>query len=550
MIFLQRNRLATLKLTANPVIFTLAASIFLALAYNATFWNRFFEVTGGVSYKNIPFYVATFLIMVLVFNAFFTAIAFRPLIKPVLTLIFCTTAFAAYFMHRYGVRIDAAMMQNVIETNAREVADLLNWRMAMFFLTLGVVPSIIVWRTKLTFPDVRRNLLIKCSVIGLSLIAAIGLTVAFYKHFAPTFRQHRDLQFMLTPINYLWATNSYLKRKLGRPKVVAPLGTDAVKGALWHEKTRKTVTVIVLGETARAMNFSLNGYARNTNPELSKQAGLVNFTNVQSCGTATAESVPCMFSSLGRNNYSDSKAKSQQGLMDVLSHAGFDVLWRNNNSGCKGVCDRVEHEDMSKPVAGNALCTDEECYDEHLLDGLPERIRSSKKDMVIVLHQKGSHGPTYWKRYPEKFRQFGPECATSDLQECSSEAIAATYDNTILYTDHFVSQTINMLRRMEKNEGIDASLIYISDHGESLGENGMYLHGAPYRFSPIEQRHVPFMVWMSDSFRSQFAIDATCLAARSSQMLSHDNLFHSVLGMLNIKTSVRNPALDLFHACT
>ncbi len=550
MMFLPRNKLTSLTLTAKPGIFTMAASLFLVVAYNTTFWNRFVTVTGGVSWHNLPLHAATFLIMVLAINALLTLVTFRLVIKPLLTVLFCTTAMAAYFMNRYGVRIDAAMVQNVFETNWKETAELFNWRMVMFFLVLGVLPSIVVWRTKLVFPTFRRGLVIRAGIVGLSLIAVSGLGLTFYKQYAPTFRQHHDLQFTLTPINYLWATNSYLKRKFGRSAVVAPLGTDAAKGAIWAEKPRKTVTVIVLGETARAKNFSLNGYARNTNPELSKQSGLTNFTNVQSCGTATAESVPCMFSSLGRSNYSDRKAKSQQGLMDVLSHAGFEVLWRNNNSGCKGVCDRVEYEDLSKTVPGNALCNDDGCYDERLTEGLSERIRASKKDMVIVLHQKGSHGPTYWKRYPEKFKRFGPECATSDLQQCANEDIAATYDNTILYTDYFLSQTINLLRRMEKEDGVDTSLVYISDHGESLGENGMYLHGAPYRFSPIEQRHVPFMVWMSDSFRSRFRIDTTCLAARSNQELSHDNLFHSVLGMLNIQTSVRNPALDIFHACT
>ena len=535
---------------SNPAVFTLTASVFLVIAYNGSFWSRFFEVTGGITFSNALLYAASFLILVLLFNALLTVIAFRSLFKPVLSLIFCVTALAAHFMSQYGTVIDSTMVQSVVETNPREATALLNWRMGMYFLLLGVAPSIIVWRTKLIFPALRRDLLSRAAIVMLSLVSALGLMLAFYKHYAPTFREHRELQFMLTPVNYLWATNSYLKRKMSRARIVAPLGTDAVKGIFWQGKERKTVTVIVLGETARGMNFSLNGYERNTNPELSKQAGLINFTNVQACGTATAVSVPCLFSSLGRSNYSENKAKSQQGLLDVLSHAGFDVLWRNNNSGCKGVCDRVEYEDMAKPVAGNPHCNSEECYDERMLDGLPERIRSSKKDLVIVLHQQGSHGPTYWKRYPEKFKQFGPECATSDLQKCSSEEIVATYDNTILYTDYFISQTISMLSRLEQDDKIDVSLMYFSDHGESLGENGMYLHGSPYMISPIEQRHVPFMTWMSDSFRSRFQIDGTCLAARADQPFSHDNVFHSVLGMLNVKTSVHNPSLDIFQACT
>jgi lipid A ethanolaminephosphotransferase len=306
------------------------------------------------------------------------------------------------------------------------------------------------------------------------------------------------------------------------------------------------VTIIVVGETARAMSFSLNGYGRDTNPRLALERSLVNFSDVSSCGTATAVSVPCVFSDLTRSGYSDDKARSKEGLLDVLRRAGMEVIWRDNNSGCKGVCDRVTFEDMSKPVPGSPFCNTDDCYDEHLLEGLPALIRSAERDLVIVLHQKGSHGPAYWKRYPPGFGKFGPVCRTSELEKCSRDAIAAAYDNTILYTDHFLDRTIALL----KEAGVPASMLYFSDHGESLGEKNMYLHGAPYMFSPEEQRKVPMMLWMSDSFTSRFHIDRGCLAARSGQRFSHDNVFHSTLGMLNVNTAVYNAKLDLFQACT
>ena len=534
----------------NPFVLTLTTSFFFAAAYNFPFWKRFVAFSGGFSLSNLPLFAAVFLVLVLLVNVLLTVVTFRPLIKPALILLFCITAMAAYFMAQYGAVIDSTMVQSVVETNPREVFELLNWRMAAFFIVLGVLPSAVLWRIPLRFPSWRKGWLLRVGAGSVSLLLAVALILAFFKHLAPTFRAHRELQFMLTPVNYLMATRSYLKRKLQKAPVVAPIGTDAMKGGLWQGSARRTVTVIVLGETARARNFSLNGYGRETNPKLASQSDLVNFSNVQACGTATAVSVPCLFSSLGREKYSEDKAKSQQGLMDVLSHAGFEVLWRNNNSGCKGVCDRVEYEDMSKPIVGNKFCGSDGCYDERLLEGLPARIRSSSKDMVIVLHQLGSHGPTYWKRYPESFKRFGPECETSDLQKCSSESIVATYDNTILYTDHFLSRTIDLLRQLESENDIDVSMIYFSDHGESLGENNMYLHGAPYLLSPIEQRHVPFMVWMPERFRQRFRIDGTCLAARADQPFSHDNIFHSVLGMLNIRTAVRNPALDMFESCS
>ena len=261
-------------------------------------------------------------------------------------------------------------------------------------------------------------------------------------------------------------------------------------------------------------------------------------------------SLPCVFSALGREDYSDRKAHAQEGLLDVLSHAGFEVRWYDNNSGCKGACDRVSYEDLSQPEAGNRWCVGDECYDERMLDKLPEVIRNAKGDLVVVLHQKGSHGPAYSKRYPKAFQRFTPVCETTELAKCSRESIVAAYDNTILYTDHFLSQTIEVLKQASASEKVNTAMLYFSDHGESLGENNMYLHGAPYILSPNEQRAVPMMLWLSDGFRERFHIDQRCLTARAGQPFSHDNVFHSVLGMLSVSTAVYNPALDIFGPCT
>jgi lipid A ethanolaminephosphotransferase len=201
-------------------------------------------------------------------------------------------------------------------------------------------------------------------------------------------------------------------------------------------------------------------------------------------------------------------------------------------------------------VAGNQWCVADECYDERLLERLPDMIREAKDDMVIVLHQKGSHGPAYYKRYPAAFQRFTPVCETIEMDKCSSEAIVAAYDNTILYTDHFLNQTIELLKASAASESINTAMLYFSDHGESLGEHNMYLHGAPYMFAPAEQREVPFMMWLSDGYKSRYRIDQACLVSRAGQSYSHDNIFHSVLGMLSIKTSVYRPTLDLFAPCT
>ncbi|CAN7484181.1 phosphoethanolamine--lipid A transferase [Pseudoduganella sp. LjRoot289] len=531
-------------------LFTLAASAFLVLAYNYSFWQRFLFATGGFSLGNLPLLGATFVLLVLVFNACLSLVNYRHLIKPVVIVLLVATSAAAYFMNQYGTQIDKAMIQNVVETDAREAGELLSLKLVLTVALLGVLPALLVARTTLTFAPRRRHLLTNAGVVVGSLLLAAAILLLFFKSYAPALREHRELRFLLTPTNYIQATNSYLKQKWTKPQVVAPLGRDALKGVTWAGHPQRTVTLLVVGETARAMNFSLNKYERNTNPRLAQQAGLINFSNVSSCGTATAVSVPCVFSALGRENYSDGKAQGQEGLLDVLKHAGFDVLWRDNNSGCKGVCARVEYEDWSEPVANDPLCNSEECYDEKLLERLPELIRAAKNDLVIVLHQKGSHGPAYWKRYPKQFRQFGPVCETNELEKCSQAAITAAYDNTILYTDYFLDKVIKLLRQSSDEDGVDTAMLYFSDHGESLGEKNMYLHGAPYIISPPEQRRVPFMLWFSDRYAERFKIDRRCVAASASQPFSHDNVFHSVLGMLDVSTAVYNPKLDIFNACT
>ena len=531
-----------------PVL-TLLVAVLIVGVSNGKFWSTLFHATGGPSIDSLPLLIGTFLIIVLFFNACLTMASFRYIAKPVLIALVLTASIASYFIATYGILIDKAMIQNVFETNTREATELLSWQFLIEVGLLGVLPSLLIARARIRFPEGAKGLLQRSGIVVGSLVLAVLLLLLFFKSLAPTLREHRELRFLLTPTNFIQAMHGYLRTRWAADIVVAPLGRDAVRSAAWSGQQRRTVTVIVVGETARAANFSLNGYARQTNPLLARQEGLINFSHVSSCGTATAISVPCVFSALGRDGYSRSKASSQEGLLDVLKHAGFEVIWLDNNSGCKGVCDRVGYEDVSLPGGPRSPCSGGECYDERLLEGLPELLSKGDNDLVIVLHQKGSHGPAYWKRYPKDFARFGPVCTTNQFEQCSRESIQAAYDNTILYTDYFLSKTIDMLRAAAGEYGIDTAMLYFSDHGESLGENNVYLHGAPYMFAPREQTEVPMMFWMSDSFSNRFRIDRGCLSERRNQKLSHDNVFHSVLGMLDVNTAVLNPRLDLFHSC-
>ena len=540
------HNISSRRISANLLVFGVA--LLLATAANINFWSDFIHAVGGFSPARLPLLAGSFAIVVLLFYGLLTPFSFRFVVKPALIACILAASASAWFINEYGIVIDKAIIQSIFETDPHEAGELLNWRLVAFVLLTGGLPALLVARTQVAFPGGLRGLGRRLGISAAALAGAALLLVLLFKSLAPVVREHRELRYLLTPTNAVQALNGYLRQRWSKPVPLMPIGLDATRGSRWAGQARRTVTVIVVGETARAANFSLDGYARETNPRLAREEGLINFAKVESCGTATAVSVPCVFSAMGRERYDAGKASHQEGLLDVLSHAGFRVLWRDNNSGCKGVCERVEFVDVSAPSPDKPHCAEDECYDEGLLDGLPELIRHADKDLVVVLHQKGSHGPAYARRYPAGFGRFGPVCNTSEFESCTRESIVAAYDNTILYTDSFLAQTIDLLRQAAEDADVDTSMLYFSDHGESLGEGNMYLHGAPRMFAPEEQTQVPMMLWMSESFSRRFRIDRACLQARRDQPLSHDNVFHSVLGMLNVETAVLNPKLDLFHA--
>jgi lipid A ethanolaminephosphotransferase len=253
-----------------------------------------------------------------------------------------------------------------------------------------------------------------------------------------------------------------------------------------------------------------------------------------------------MFSNLTRSKYSDKKAKSQEGLLDLLKRSGYSVLWLDNNSSCKGTCDRVAYEDV-KNLKIPGLCNDRECFDNVLLHDIDKKVNAMNGNKVIVLHQKGSHGPDYYNRYPDNMEIFKPVCKVNKLQDCTSEEINNAFDNTIHMTDQFLNNTIEWLKT--QNATYNTAMIYLSDHGESLGENNLYLHGMPYLFAPIEQKHVPFFFWFSPSFEQESGINRQCLNAQTDTEYSHDNLFHTTLGLLNVSTSLYKPELDMIGRC-
>jgi len=346
-----------------------------------------------------------------------------------------------------------------------------------------------------------------------------------------------------------WSLASVLgqdTRSAGRPREA--IGLDASRGK-WAQTPhrRPLLVVLVVGETARAANWGLNGYRRATTPQLAAMPELISFAQVTSCGTNTEVSLPCMFSPWGRRQYDEARVRRSESLLHVVQRAGVNVFWRDNQSGCKGVCDGIPHE-VVDPRQSPALCEEGRCLDEALLVGLERRLqRPDGGDQFLVLHQLGNHGPAYDKRYPDAFRRFTPVCATADLRRCSREQIVNAYDNALLYTDHVLARTIAWLR--EHGAGRDTALIYVSDHGESLGENGLYLHGLPYAIAPDVQTQVPMLLWLSPGIAETQGIDTACVRQRAAQPAAHDHLFHSLLGLLDVSTSLYDPAMDLLQPC-
>jgi lipid A ethanolaminephosphotransferase len=543
----QELPLFMLKLKAvRPEWVTLIASAFLLIGFNFVLWQHLFEITAADG-KGIAMRVAFGVMILAAFNIVLTFLAFRPLLKPLLTLIFLVSAGVAYFMSQYGVMIDAGMFRNFAETNATEVRDLLSLKLVAYILLLGVLPSWLLWKLPVNYRRWHRELFSKV-IVGVASAAVIGgVALANYQGLSSLFRNHHEIRLMLVPSNYIGASAGYLREQVvSAQQPFVKIGEDAQRNPDLKRQPRKSLTVLVVGESARAENFGILGYNRDTTPQLDKEAGLIAFTDVHSCGTETAVSVPCMFSNMGRKDYDASRAKNEEGLLDVLKRAGIDVIWRDNQSGCKGTCDRVTVQDVSN-LKDPVLCASSECRDEILLQGLQGFIDHLDKDTVLVLHQMGSHGPEYFKRYPKEYEHFTPVCESNALNNCSRESIVNGYDNTLVYTDHVLSSLIDVLR--SNQDKVDTAMLYLSDHGESLGEYNLFLHGTPYMLAPEQQKHVAMLAWFSDNYQKAYSVNTHCLQMSRDKPLSQDNLFHSMLGLLEVKSTVYQPGLDMFAGC-
>ncbi len=508
-------------------------SLFLLIFANFTFFNKVTDVYPLTGF-NILFVGALSIVLLSVMILILTMFSSRHTTKPILVLFTAISAFSAYFMYTYNVVIDDGMIDNALQTNMNESLDLFSWQLVGFVLFLSVLPSIYIYKQPIivkTFKHTVKSRLIT----GVASIAVIVIIIlSFGSYFASFFREHKPLRFYTNPTFPIYNMGKFIGINLfPKNTTYTKLGLDARIDN--SGKSPRELVILVVGESARGDHFSLNGYNKETNPKLKSESNVVSFPTVESCGTSTAVSVPCMFSFLGEKGNDKELANSQDNVLDVLKRAGVNVLWRDNNSDSKGVALNVEYQDY-KTNATNTMC-DVECRDKGMIVGLQKYIDSKKSgDILIVLHQMGNHGPAYSKRYPAEYEKFKPTCKTNQLEQCSKEEVSNAYDNALLYTDSFLRDTIDLLK---KNNNFDTKMVYMSDHGESLGEAGVYLHGMPKIIAPQAQTHVGMVFWSADKNLTGKIMEI------AKENYSHFNLPHMLLGMFHINTELYNKSLDI-----
>ncbi|WP_198672382.1 phosphoethanolamine transferase [Pseudogemmobacter bohemicus] len=535
---------AFLRRIPRPVLphsaLNLLISSWVMLALNHGFWSRLMAQFPGSPGRVVIFGIGVWALTLMTLELFGPG----RLQKPVAAILIMVAAAASYYERNFGVLIDREMVRNIFETTYTESRHLVTLRMGVAIFLTGVVPAALVF-----WPKVRRVGLVHQlwrwpTGVALSFALMVGALFSHYKDYSAMLRERHDLMGAYQPGASLTAGIRFAREqwKTADP-VAAPWGRDAKPGTALASADKPVLLVVFVGETVRAQNFGLNGYARDTTPELAKR-DVIAFTDATSCGTSTAVSVPCMFSGLGQAGYSREAALGRENLMDILGQAGIRPLWADNNTGDQNVAKRTGWSRIDATLAPEACKV--ECTDEALLPVIRDTLAGIDRDTVLVLHMIGSHGPAYFLRSAPERAGFSPACETAQFADCSTEEIVNAYDNSIRETDHVLASTIDMLADAQN---VIPAMVYMSDHGESLGENGLYLHAAPSFMAPAEQVKVPFILWLDPRFTAVMGLDRSCLAYEAAKPVSHDNFFHTVLGLMDVSTSVRNPGLDLTAPC-
>lgn len=520
---------------------------FISALQFAMFSAPFLKVVRGIE-NNYKLVFIIGIIGLCLINILCTILLVRITNRWLPGVLFLVNTVCLYFIETYGILIDQSMIHNVIQTNVQEAMELITPKLSVYILISVALSVIIFYLIEVEYQSFWREIRFKAINITLSILFVALVSILPNASVYTILQMNRlELQYSLIPINYISATLS-----LSRSVHKASLNTvnmqkiDVAQDARIFDdnKHKRNLVVIVVGEAARAQNFSLNGYERDTNAPI--KYPVINFSNFFASGASTFFALPCMFSHNTRDDFKYHDAHKYSNILDILIKLKVNVTWVENNFGCKDVCSNVRLFNPAADSSSKGLCNDYGCYDEIMLRFIPQSVVNGQNNL-IVLHQRGSHGPAYYLRVPDEFNKFTPGCNIKNLLKCTKEEIINSYDNTIYYTSDFLNKTIELLESYRSE--FNTALVYVSDHGESLGENGIYLHGMPYFIAPKEQLHIPAIMWLSPEFINDNHVDMKCIIGKSGHKFSHDYLFHTVLKFFNVETSIYNNSLDLFDGC-
>jgi lipid A ethanolaminephosphotransferase len=518
------------QLKLSTILLLLVGCLFILISGNLSFFH---QVNGIYPWAQNQGFILS--LALVVYAVIFLLALTLELILPVrlvLSLLLLIAAATAYFADSYGTVIDVDMIRNTLQTNVAEAGDLITFNLLVHLIFWALVPIVLMYfipLQKLALSTrIKHRLLASVSAVALIVICLFS----FSGHYASFFREHKPLRYFINPVFPVYSAGQYLARNL-KSDLNQKYVHTADYAKLPDIDLHRELVIVVVGETARTDHFSLNGYSRQTNPLLEKTANIISYSDITSCGTSTAISVPCMFAIAGRDDFNVDQAEQTENVLDLVVEAGPRVLWRDNNSDSKGVAGRFPYQNF-KTAENNPIC-DEECRDVGMLVDLQQYIDQQSGDIMIVLHQMGSHGPAFYKRYPAEFELFTPACHSAELSECSDKEIINAYDNTVLYTDYFLAEVIALLKR--NTPKYETSMLYVSDHGESLGESGLYLHGLPFMFAPQEQTKVAVILWVGESSDIDFAASEKLRDVPNS----HDAIARAILTVMEVDSNAILP---------
>ena len=412
----------------------------------------------------------------------------------------CGNAITLYFINNYQVLVTDEMMGNVFRTQWSEASGFFSFAFILYVLLLGVLPSVYVMGRKLDYGSWKGLL----SRIGIALAAILVAIFGNMKNWPWVDRNSTELGSLIMPWSYIVNTFRFWDAEKQKRVKEIPLPDPT------SVSDTRDVVVLMIGESARRDRFSLYGYPRETNPYTSRDS--VRAYVADASATYTAAGVRAIL-----------EPKETRELWEILPNylerCGADVYWRTDNWGEPPVhTSKYWHKADIKA----RFPEEDDRYDGILLAGLKEDILASEADKVfIVIHGYTNHGPSYNTNYPPEFEVFTPVCSTVEMSKTSPEELNNAYDNSLVYTDWLMHSVIETLREIPDRR---AMMLFVSDHGESLGENNIFMHGVPYSMAPKEQLEIPFIVWTS----------ARDVRFKELEKVGQHHVFHSVINFFGI----------------